>query len=49
MKSLWILFIPLVFLYSFTIIKHPYHVGSVEINYNTKSKTFEVTGRFFSG
>lgn len=26
---------------------HPYHVGSVEINYNTKSKTFEVTGRFF--
>ncbi|WBV58803.1 hypothetical protein PFY10_10125 [Chryseobacterium daecheongense] len=47
MKGLWILFIPLVFLYSFTIIKHPYHVGSVEINYNTKSKTFEVTGRFF--
>ncbi|MBV8327985.1 DUF6702 family protein [Chryseobacterium sp.] len=26
---------------------HPYHVGSVEINYNAKSKTFEVTGRFF--
>ncbi|WP_284464599.1 DUF6702 family protein [Chryseobacterium sp.] len=26
---------------------HPYHVGSVEINYNSKSKTFEVTGRFF--
>lgn len=26
---------------------HPYHVGSVEINYNTKSKTFEITGRFF--
>lgn len=27
--------------------KHPYHVGSVEINYNQKSKTFEITGRFF--
>lgn len=26
---------------------HPYHVGSVEINYNSKSRTFEVTGRFF--
>ncbi|MFP3594752.1 DUF6702 family protein, partial [Chryseobacterium sp. SIMBA_038] len=28
-------------------VVHPYHVGSVEINYNSKSKTFEVTGRFF--
>ena len=26
---------------------HPYHVGSVEFNYNSKAKTFEVTGRFF--
>lgn len=26
---------------------HPYHVGSVEINYNSKTKTFEITGRFF--
>lgn len=26
---------------------HPYHVGSVEINYNSKSKTYEITGRFF--
>lgn len=26
---------------------HPYHVGSVEINYNAKSKSFEITGRFF--
>jgi hypothetical protein len=32
-------------LYSFSI--HPYHVGSVEFNFNSKSKTFEVTGRFF--
>lgn len=26
---------------------HPYHVGSVEIQYNAQSKTFEITGRFF--
>jgi hypothetical protein len=26
---------------------HPYHVGSVEFSYNSKSKTFEITGRFF--
>jgi len=26
---------------------HPYHVGSVEFNYNQKSKTFEITGKFF--
>ncbi|MDR2204739.1 MAG: hypothetical protein LBE36_01065 [Flavobacteriaceae bacterium] len=26
---------------------HPYHVGSVEFNYNQKSKTFEISGRFF--
>ncbi|MGC4130306.1 MAG: hypothetical protein QM564_12285 [Bergeyella sp.] len=26
---------------------HPYHVGSVEFNYNQKTKTFEITGRFF--
>lgn len=26
---------------------HPYHVGSVEFNYNNKSSTFEVTGHFF--
>ena len=31
--------------FSFTF--HPYHVGSVEFNYNQKSKTFEITGRFF--
>ena len=31
-------------LYSFV---HPYHVGSVEFNYNKKSSTFEITGRFF--
>lgn len=26
---------------------HPYHVGSVEFNYNSKSKSFEITGKFF--
>lgn len=26
---------------------HPYHVGSVEFNYNQKSGTFEITGKFF--
>ena len=47
MKNLWIFLLSIVFLFSFTKVKHPYHVGSVEINYNQKSKTFEVTGRFF--
>ena len=27
--------------------KHPYHVGSMEITYSEKSKTFQITGRFF--
>ena len=26
---------------------HPYHVGSVEFNYNQKTKTFEISGKFF--
>ena len=47
MKNLWVFLLPIVFLFSFTKVKHPYHVGSVEINYNSKSKTFEITGRFF--
>ncbi|MBT2620855.1 MULTISPECIES: DUF6702 family protein [Chryseobacterium] len=47
MKSLWLFLLPVIFLFSFARIKHPYHVGSVEINYNSKSKTFEITGRFF--
>jgi len=45
-KLLFFLSVLLVF-FSFTGAKHPYHVGSVEINYNQKSKTFEITGRFF--
>lgn len=26
---------------------HPYHVGSVEVNYNQKTKTFEISAKFF--
>ncbi|MDR2237807.1 MAG: hypothetical protein LBE92_16920 [Chryseobacterium sp.] len=47
MKRLWLFLLPVLFLFSFTKAKHPYHVGSVEISYNQKSRTFEVTGRFF--
>lgn len=47
MKKAFFFFSVLLILFSFTKEKHPYHVGSVEINYNQKSKTFEVTGRFF--
>lgn len=47
MKKLFVFFSVLFVFFSFTGAKHPYHVGSVEINYNQKSKTFEVTGRFF--
>jgi len=47
MKKILFLFLCLIAFSSFTDIKHPYHVGSVEINYNSKSKTFEITGRFF--
>ncbi len=41
-----------IFLFSFSAFNraediHPYHVGSVEFNYNSKTKTFEITGRFF--
>lgn len=32
---------------SLPLNKHPYHVGSVEFNYNTTSKTFEISGTFF--
>ena len=28
--------------------KHPYHVGSVELNYTTKSSTVQVVGKFFT-
>ncbi|WP_295213701.1 DUF6702 family protein [uncultured Chryseobacterium sp.] len=47
MKKFLLFFSVLFVFFSFTRAKHPYHVGSVEISYNQKSKTFEVTGRFF--
>lgn len=46
-KLILFLMLPLLLLSSFKEKPHPYHVGSVEINYNAKSKTFEVSGRFF--
>ena len=30
-----------------TEINHPYHVGSVEFNYSAKSKTFQISAKFF--
>lgn len=47
MKKL-LLLLPLFFiLSSFNVSKHPFHVGSVEFNYNKTSKTFEISGKFF--
>lgn len=44
----FLLLLPLFFvLSSFTKNKHPFHVGSVEFNYNKTSKTFEISGKFF--
>lgn len=40
------LFSFLIFLFSFKV--HPYHVGSVEFNYNHKTQKFETTGKFFT-
>ncbi len=46
-KIIPIIFSALLFIiFSFNI--HPYHVGSVEFNHNKTSKTFEITGRFFT-
>ena len=42
----WNTFFCLVY-FLMTSFIHPYHVGSVEYNYNSKSKTFEITGKFF--
>lgn len=47
MKKVLFFFSILLIFFSFTKEIHPYHVGSVEINYSSKSKTFEIIGRFF--
>lgn len=47
MKKFFLLF---TFLLTFLVSAkpiHPYHVGSVEINYNAKTKTFEISAKFF--
>ena len=47
MKKFFLLF---TFLLAFLVSAkpiHPYHVGSVEINYNAKTKTFEISAKFF--
>ena len=47
MKKTFLFFSILFFFFSFTKEIHPYHVGSVEFNYNSKSKTFQISGKFF--
>lgn len=46
-KQLFLFYILSLIIYNLSFTPHPYHVGSVEFNYNSKSRTFEVTGRFF--
>ena len=51
MKAYFKLFLGLIIIvctsFSFKSDVHPYHVGSMEFNYNAMSKTFEITGKFF--
>lgn len=47
LKKFLLLFSMCFFLWSQAAEVHPYHVGSIEFNYNSKSKTFEITGKFF--
>lgn len=47
MKKIIFLFTLFFFTICYSKDLHPYHVGSVEFNYNSKSKTFEVSGKFF--
>lgn len=47
MQKLFFIFLFSVFNLSSAKEIHPYHVGSVEFNYNSKSETFEISGKFF--
>ncbi len=47
MQKLLLLLSLLLFTFSPAKEMHPYHVGSVEFNYNSTSKTFQITGKFF--
>lgn len=47
-KKSYILLLCSFFFVVFSFKTHPYHVGSVEFNFNNTSKTFEITGKFFT-
>ncbi len=47
MKKILFLFSFFFIIFSFNVNKHPFHVGSVEFNYNNKSQKFEISGKFF--
>lgn len=47
MKKIFFLLTLFFYLFSQGKEVHPYHVGSVEINYNSKTKTFEISAKFF--
>ena len=47
MRKLILLLAFLSIVFSFAKDIHPYHVGSVEVNYNSNTKTFEVSAKFF--
>jgi len=47
MKKIFLLFTMFFTLLFYAEDVHPYHVGSVEINYNSKTKTFEISAKFF--
>ena len=47
MKKFFLLFTFLLAILVLAKPIHPYHVGSVEINYNAKTKTFEISAKFF--
>ncbi|MGI9525561.1 MAG: DUF6702 family protein [Weeksellaceae bacterium] len=48
-KWFWLIlvFVSGFLLASDTLTAHPYHVGTVEINYDKATKTYQVTARFF--
>ena len=47
MRKLILLLALLSTVFSFAKDIHPYHVGSVEINFNSNTRTFEISAKFF--
>lgn len=47
MRKLILLLAFLTTVFSFAKDIHPYHVGSVEINFNSNTRTFEISAKFF--